>query len=63
MVYDNLDQFERDQIEQEAITSYNRGEIGPIQLEFRLRRAGLSPQAIELALVSYRPIKFKPFAH
>jgi hypothetical protein len=52
----------RDEIEQAAITAYNRGEIGPIQFSTRLRRAGLTPQAIELALVTYRPDKFKPFA-
>jgi hypothetical protein len=62
MPHDNLDQFMRDEIEQAAITAYNRGEIGPIQFTTRLRRAGLTPQAIELALVTYRPDKFKPFA-
>lgn len=62
MPRDNLDQSERDEIEQAAITAYNRGDIGPIIFEHRLRRVGLTPHAIELALVTYRPVKFKPFA-
>lgn len=62
MPHDNLDQSELAEIEQDAISAYNRGDIGPIQFEFRLRRAGLTPHAIELALVTYRPVKFKPFA-